>query len=365
MHHLIDSHLQQKAILYEKKKDVLNILRLLISGTYLSAFYISGLSHSVSGMAATYTMPLAIILYILFLTPLTIILFPISFRRDYVIEKRFGLSSQSFKSWFFDQVKSFILGFILGYPLILLLFFLFTHTPRYWWIFGVLGMFLFQLVITILFPVLIFPIFFKQKPIRDEELIQRINMLMDSAHMKIEGIYSFNLSLKTKKENAVLAGLWKTRRVLLADTLLKNRNIEEIIVVLAHEIGHHLKRHICKLSLLGTAASFILFFAVNKVMILFPGFPENFQETLSLFPLFILISGILSFPIKMIINAYARLKEREADFVAIELTKNKDAFIGLMAGLANSNLLVAYPKKLKIILSYSHPSIGQRIELAQ
>jgi len=365
MHHLINPQLQRKALLYERKKDILNVSELLISGAYLFVFSVSGLSSSVSGIAVRFPMPVAIIVYTLFFIPLALSLFPISFTRDYVIEKRFGLSSQSLKSWFFDQVKGFFIGIGFGYPLLLLLFFLFAHTPRCWWIFGVCGGFLFQLFIVIIFPVLLLPLFFKQTPIEDDELINSITMLFEKAYMKIEGIYSFNLSSKTKKENAVLTGLWKTRRILLADTLLEKRKLEEILTVLAHELGHHIKRHMIKLALLGLCTSFILFFTLNRCMMLFPGFPENLQDTLSLFPLFILFLGIFSFPIRMITNAYSRTKEREADSVAIELTGNRDAFINLMAGLASSNLAVAYPKKFKIILSYSHPPIGKRIEFAQ
>jgi len=365
MHSHINPHLQKKAKIYQKTKDLLNIIELLISGAYIFALYITGLSRSVSIAVSDYPMPVAILLYVLIFIPLILILFPVNFRRDYAIEKRFGLSNQSVKSWFFDQIKASVLGFILGYPLLLLLFFLFTHTPRYWWGFGVGGMFLYQLFITILFPVLIFPLFFKQRPIDDEELTQKIKALFQNVHLNLEGIYSFNLSTKTKKENAMLSGLWKTRRVLLADTLLNERNNEEILVVLAHEIGHHIQKHMIKLLVVGLVSSFVLFYIVHRIMILFPGFPDNFQATLSLLPLFAIVTGLVSFPIRIVINAYSRIKEKEADGIALELTKHREAFISLMAGLANKNLAVAYPKKHRIILSYSHPPVGKRIDFAQ
>ena len=365
MHNFINPQLQKKAKLYEKKKDILHLTRVFISGTYLLLFYIFGISKYISTLVNRFSMPLAIALYFLFFTPLILILFILSYYSDYAIEKRFGLSSQSIKSWISDHIKGLLLSVILGYPFLLLLFFLFAHVPYYWWIFGVLSMFIFQLFILIIFPVLIFPLFFKQKPIENEELANKIYFLFNKIKMRIKGIYSFNMSLKTKKENALLAGLWKTRRILIADTLLNNRNNEEILVVLAHEIGHHEKKHTLKLALIQFFTSFALFYALNRVMNLFQGFPENFQSTLALFPIFVLILGLISFPIRIIINAYSRSKEKEADSFAVEKTNNKEAFIALMAGLANTNLVVAYPKKFKVLLTYTHPPIGQRIDNAQ
>lgn len=365
MHPLIDPDLQKKAVLYEKKKDLLNYIEISISGVYLFFFYISGFSSRAAALAARFSMPISIMVYSLFFIPLFIMLLPISYRRDYVVEKRFGLSSQSRASWLSDHMKGLMLGVILGYPLLLLLFFFFTISPRYWWVLGVAGLSLFQLFILIIFPVIILPLFFRQKPISDEELVSSIRELFERARMKVQGVYSFNLSTKTKKENAAIAGLWKTRRILLGDTLLERRNRDEVLIVIAHELGHHVKKHMARLVLLGLAASLILFYAVHRVMLNFPGFPENFQSTLALLPLFIILVGILSFPLKLLTNAYSRVNEREADAVALEMTGKRDAFISLMAGLANTNLIVCCPKRRKVILFYSHPPVGQRIEFAE
>jgi STE24 endopeptidase len=366
MHPLINKHLQKKAIRYAKKKDLLNIVRLLISGIYLFTFYLSGISQKLSSFSLGFSMPLALIIYILLLAvPLLIILYPATYIKDFIIEKRFNLSTRNIKSWLIDELKGLALGFILGYPIILFLFFLFNKMPGLWWIFGVIGLFIFQVCITILFPVIILPLFFKQTPVEDEELNNRIGTLLQGTGLSIRGIYSIDLSAKTKKENAALAGLWKTRRVLLGDTLLTKRSIDEIEVVLAHEIGHHLKKHFLKLSILSLLSSFILFFFINMIMGLFTGFPSQPAETLTLFPVFVLAAGIISYPIQVGTSAFSRAMEKGADRAALDLTKNSDAFIKVMAGLANSNLAVAYPKKIKVVLSFSHPPIGSRIDFAQ
>jgi len=304
-------------------------------------------------------------MYSLFFIPLFILLLPVSFFKEHVIEKRFGLSTQSISSWLFDQLKAFMLGLVLGYPVALLLFFFFIRFPGYWWAFGVAGLSLFQLFILIIFPLIIFPLFFTHKPLEDEELVNMINDLFEKAGMRIRGVYSFNLSTKSKKENAAIAGLWKTRRILISDTLLERRKKEEVVVVLAHELGHHIEKHMIKLALCGLATSCILFYAVHRIFVLFPGFPHDFQKTLTLMPLFIIALGIFSFPLRILTNAYSRIKEREADAISIKLTGKREAFINLMAGLANANLIVAYPKKYKVIFFHSHPPIGDRIEFAE
>jgi STE24 endopeptidase len=365
-HPLINMQLQKKARQYARKRDLLNIVRLFISCIYLFSFYASGVSQKLSLFALTLPLPVAVLIYIAILSaPLLIILFPVTYLKDFILEKRFRLSTRSVKSWMADELKGLALGLILGYPVILFLFFLFAKFPGLWWVFGVTGLFLFQLCLTVLFPVIILPLFFKQKPVEDEQVKMRIASLLQKAGLSIKGIYSFNLSSKTKKENAALTGLWKTRRVLLGDTLLANRTVDEIEVVLAHEIGHHLRKHFLKLSILSFGTSFVLFFFLNIIMKLFPGFPYLPAVTLELFPVLILISGLISVPIQVGTGVCTRALERSADLSALTMTENTEAFIRVMAGMANTNLAVAYPRKIKVILTYSHPPIGRRIDFAQ
>jgi len=269
MHQLIDPELQRKAKIYTMKKDILYLIRILLSCVYLFGFYISGISGEVALSVSGFSFPIAIILYLLFFIPLTLMLLPLSFLSDFRIEKKFGLSTQKIGAWFVDQIKGLLLTIVFGYPLLLLLFFLFIHTPLYWWIFGGCGLFIFQLIVLIIFPILIFPLFFKQKPIEDTDFEKEVYSLFDKTGIKIRGVYSFNLSIKTKKENALIAGLWKTRRILLADTLFKERNKDEILVVLAHEIGHHVNRDLLKNILIDLLTSFsaVQMFKIRNLLI--------------------------------------------------------------------------------------------------
>jgi STE24 endopeptidase len=366
MKRLFNPHLQKKAKLYTKTKNILGLFEIFVVTLYLSLIYISGATVKVTYIVTRFRMPLALLIYILiFGCPLMLITFPISFRKDYNTEKRFGLLSQGVKGWITDQLKALMLGFILGYPLLLLIFFFFSRSPDYWWLLSGILIFIIQICITFLFPVIIFPIFFKQNKVENEQLVTKIKELLMKAHIKLEAVFSFDLSSKTQRENAALAGLWKTRRALLADTLLEKRTEAEILVVLAHEVGHHMKKHMVKLFGISFLSTIVLLFAISRVMGLWSGFPHNFETTLIIFPIFILISGLISVPISIGTNAYSRLKELEADKTALELTDDPASFVNVMVGLTESNLMLAYPNPLKVLLFHSHPPVGKRVELAK
>jgi STE24 endopeptidase len=360
-----NQHKLRKAILYHRAKDLSSILQTSAVVVYLLVIRISGISEYLSHAVVRFTVPAALPLYIGIIgIPLLAILLPFS-KREYDIEKRFGLSPQSRRGWWTDQLKALLLSVVLGYPLLLLLFFLFSRAPRFWWIFAAGGFLLFQLFISFLFPILVLPIFFKQRKVEDGELHEGVRRLFTEAGIALEGIYSFNLSEKTKRENALVAGLWKTRRVLIGDTLLKNRTIPQIIVVVAHEVGHHIKHHMAKLLGVSVIGTTLIFFALNSIMRLWKGFPADFETALGLLPVLILVAGLLSIPVMIGTNAYSRFKEYEADGTAIDLTRDSDAFIAVMMGLAESNLSLMHPSLLKVLLFYSHPPMGRRIEAAE
>jgi STE24 endopeptidase len=363
-HPLIDPETQEKARCYESIKEILGFLSLTITGAYLAVFHLSGLSAAVASEAVRFAKPVAVFVYLLSFLPLACLLFPISYTRDHLTEVRFGLASQGAKSWLLDQVKASLLVIGLGYPLILLLFHLFVNAPHTWWLFAAGSLLLLQIAALAFFPVLILPIFFKQQPIEDEELLTRVGQLLARESIESKGLFSFNLSAKTRKESAMLAGLWKTRRILLSDTLLKRKH-EEILVVLAHEIAHHRRRHVLKRMLLELFTSSILLFAVHRIMMFLPGFFWRFETALASFSLFLLAAGVLSIPIRIGVNAFTRREEREADRIALSLTGDPASFIALMAGLANKNLVVAYPRRYRVLLFYTHPPVGERILRAE
>src|ERR1700758_4649172 len=178
-------------------------------------------------------------------------------------ERAYKLSTQRFGSWLWDDIKGFLVGLVLGSIVIELLYFTIRQWPQNWWLLAwalFMGLFI---LLAQLAPVLLFPIFYKFEPLDDEDLKRRLIMLGQRAGTQVRGVYRWKLSEKSKKANAALTGLGNTRRIILADTLLQNYSNDEIEAVLAHELGHHVHKHILKSIGVQAAVTFVGFWAAN------------------------------------------------------------------------------------------------------
>ena len=239
--------------------------------------------------------------------------------------------------------------------------------PDSWWLVAATVTTLVSIVFVTLFPVVILPIFNKYDSIEDEKLTDQLSEILHKAGLKPSGFFRQDMSRQTKKENAFLAGMGKTRRVVIADNLLEHMTLSEIKSVIAHEVGHYRYAHLPKNILLGTIQQLIIFYLLNIIMKLFyPEFLTSNIHNLSLFPIFSLIMSVLSSmlfgPLNNLISRYF---ERQADKTSLELFPDKDSFQKAMAGLANRNLSNAYPEWWVKFLYYSHPPIGERLSFAE
>jgi STE24 endopeptidase len=283
------------------------------------------------------------------------------------LERGYQLSTQRLRSWFWDEVKGFLVGLLMGTIVVELLYFTMRQWPQNWWLLAwALFMVLF-IVLAQLAPVVLFPIFYKFEPLDNEELRRRLVVLSERAGTRVRGVYRWKLSEKTKKANAALTGLGMTRRIILADTLLDNYTDDEIEAVLAHELGHHVHRHILKsifvqagITLFGFwAANWALHFAVDRHLFDFVQI-SDFADL----PLLALVATILSFLLMPALNAYARFNERQADRYAFESIASVEPFISSMNKLADQNLAERTPSKWVEWLFHSHPSISRRLKSA-
>jgi STE24 endopeptidase len=282
------------------------------------------------------------------------------------LERRYKLSNQKFGGWAWDEVKGFLVGLVMGTIVVELVYFTIRQWPLHWWIIGwALFMGLFVLLAQ-LAPVVLFPIFYKFEPLDNEELRRRLVMLSERAGTRVRGVYRWKLSEKSKKANAALTGLGRTRRIILADTLLDNYSADEIEAVLAHELGHHVHRHIVKSIVVQAAITFLGFWAANWT--LHYAVDRRMFEELSDFanlPLLALVSVVLSFLLMPALNAYSRFNERQADRYAFESTASVEPFISSMNKLADQNLAERTPSKWVEWLFHSHPSISRRLQAAE
>jgi len=282
------------------------------------------------------------------------------------LERRFKLSNQRFGSWAWDELKGFLVSLALTSIVVELLYFTIRQWPQHWWMLAwALFMGLFVLLAQ-LAPVVLFPIFYKFEPLEDEDLRRRLVILGEHAGTRVRGVYRWKLSEKSKKANAALTGLGSTRRIILADTLLDNYTPDEIEAVLAHELGHHVHKHILKSILVQAAITFVGFWAANFA--LHYAVDHHMFEELSDFanlPLLALVSVVLSFLLMPALNAYSRFNERQADRYAFESIPTVDPFISSMNKLAEQNLAERTPSKWVEWFFHSHPAISRRLAAAE
>lgn len=283
------------------------------------------------------------------------------------LERRYNLSNQKTRAWLWDEIKGFLVALVFGGIIAELLYFTIRQSPEHWWIIAWAMFLALFVVIAQLAPLILFPIFYKFEPLENEDLKARLVRLSESAGTRVRGIYKWNLSEKSKKANAALTGLGATRRIILADTLLDNYSPEEIEAVLAHELGHHVHKHILKsifvqavITLFGFwAANFVLHMAIEQ---------WHMFETLSDYanlPLLVLVSTLLSFVLMPAMNAYSRFNERQADRYAFKSIKSVQPFISSMNKLASQNLAERTPSKWVEWFFHSHPAISRRVAAAE
>jgi STE24 endopeptidase len=283
------------------------------------------------------------------------------------LEHRFHLSNQRLRAWVLDQAKEFLVGLIFMVVIVEVLYFMLREFPQHWWLLTwaiFMGLFI---LLAQMAPVILFPIFYKFEPLQNEELKQRLVRLGERAGTRVRGVYKWNLSEKSKKANAALTGLGGTRRIILADTLLDNYSADEIEAVLAHELGHHVHKHILKgiavqalATLLGFwAANWALHYAVDRLHM----FDELFD--FANLPLFVLAVTVLSLLALPALNAFSRFNERQADRYAFESIASVDPFISSMNKLADQNLAERTPSRFVEWFFHSHPAISRRLQAAQ
>ncbi|HET7009632.1 MAG TPA: M48 family metalloprotease [Anaerolineales bacterium] len=300
--------------------------------------------------------------------PLWIASIPLAYYAGYILPHRFGLSNQTPGGWITDRLKSLVLTAGIGSVLLLGLYALIHLAPRSWWWWAALAGALVSLAMTVLGPVVFMPLFYRMRPLGQEyaEIAARLERLAAAAGVRVQGVFSLDLSRRTKTANAMLVGMGKGRRILVGDTLLEAFEADETESVFAHELAHHVHND----SFFGLlvpsavmAASFGLMQMVlaRMVAIGYLTAPDD-PAGLPVVELVWATTGLLTAPV---MNAYSRWREARADEFAFRLTGNAPAFARAMIRLGNQNLAEAEPPAWAVSLFGTHPPLGQRIRRAQ
>jgi len=368
IHPLLDQDRQVQARRYEKEKRLLGLFGLFLSLSVLLAYYFSGLSSTLAELFLDKPVFYAFFIYVfVFQAVLFVFGFPLNFYSGYIHEHKWRFSNHTKRSWLWEQMKSYCVGLVIFLVILGMLFWILERYPQQWWWIAGIAMAFVSAILATLFPVLILPIFNKYTPIENKELTEALDRILREGGLKSSGFFVEDMSRQTKKENAFLAGLGRTRRVVLGDNLITNMTIPEIVSIIAHEVGHYKRRHIWKFIILGTLQQLIVFFCLNIIMkAVFPSFLSSSRANLSLFPFFAILVGALSgFLFGPLSNALSRRFERQADRYVLKSIPDKNAFLAALAGLANRNLSNAYPSWWVKLLYYSHPPIGERLRMAE
>src|SRR6266700_1731010 len=266
--------------------------------------------------------PLQILVYFLILMiGYQLITVPLGYY-GYTLSRRYGLSTMKLKGWISDLLKGFVLGLVFEGVVIMLIYALLAYQPQWWWLWVAIVLLFFSVIMANLAPVLIFPLFYKFTPLPEGELTERLMALVARANTKVRGVFSMHLSNKTTAANAALMGLGNTRRIVLGDTMTDRYSVDEIEVVLAHELGHHVHHDIWKLLLSQSVlmlgglfvANMVLHWAVETLH-LYSSLPD--PATL---PFLFLLMGLFGLIVMPISNGYSRSVECQADEYALQST---------------------------------------------
>ncbi|UCH51428.1 MAG: M48 family metallopeptidase [Chloroflexota bacterium] len=362
----LDTKRQELAKEYARLTRRLSFIDLAIVSILFVELIFGGVSVKISSFL-TFSQPWASALYFTILVIcLGIIVMPLTYYQGFILPRRYGLSSQKFGAWLADRAKASALGFLLGLVMVILLYWLLDRFPDIWWLCAGISVVLLSLLLTRLTPNLLLPIFFKLEPLANVDLKQRLMNLAKRAQTQIVGVFTMDLSSKGTTANAMLAGLGKTRSIILSDTLLQQYTAEEIEVILAHELGHHIHRDIPKLIAV-QAVAVLLAFYLSDLVLRTSLLPLGFQgiADVAAFPLLVLSLAVFGLIVTPFINAYSRYIETSADKAALELTGNPQAFVTAMTKLTDQNLNVADPSRWAELLFYDHPPYNKRVDLAQ
>lgn len=367
----LDPARQESAKRYARIRRRTYLLEIALGGMYLLWWLVSGtsilLGGSISELNVGWAAELILIAFLIFL-PWTILFLPLDFYSGYILPHRFGLSTQDIRGWLTDLVKSFGVSILLGVPLLVGLYALIRVFPETWWLWAVIAYTVVGTVLTMLTPVLLLPLFYKLEPLGEayHELVERLLMLADRASATAQGVYTIDMSRRTRAANAALVGMGKTRRILLGDTLIDSFTTDEIESVLAHELGHHVHRDIPLSILFQSCLNLIVFFVGAKTLEWIAsslGIPFVYNP--ALLPALVLVFSVVGFLTMPIGNAFSRWRETMADDFALRMTQNPSAFVNAMTRLANQNLAEASPERWIVFLLHSHPPLEDRIARAK
>ena len=360
---------EDKSAKYHRLRRRASVTNTVMGVAFLVLLVITGGSAALRAFAASHlgsSFFLTLTGYVVLLAMINeVISLPLSFYQGVTLERRYGLSTQTTGRWWLDHLKAGGVALVFGWIAAVIVVALLRWLPDRWWIISAIVFTIIMVGLVQLAPVVLLPLFYEFKPLDREALVARLVRLAERAGARVMGVFEWRLSDKTKKANAALAGIGQTRRIIISDTLLAEHSDDEIEVILAHELAHHVHRDIWKGIALETVLIALGFYLSDRVLARFAGsFGLAGKSDVAALPLLLLAAGAVSLALMPLANALSRAHERRADRYALEMTGNVPAFVSAMKRLGAQNLAEEHPSRLVEILFYTHPPISARIDAA-
>jgi STE24 endopeptidase len=360
---------EKRAAQYHRGKKIFFVCGVFLDIFLLYLFFFSGFSSAVKQLAQDFSQSIILIngaYLFLFFVVFWVIHLPMHYYEGYIWEHKFSLSRQNSISWFVDEIKRFFLGFIIGMVAVEVIYFVLAQSPKGWWIWAGFFWLLMSFLLARLMPTVIVPVFFKYKPLGNEELRSRIRAMFQNCRLPLKDVYAVDFSSKTKKANAFFCGIGNNRRVVLSDTLIENFSIPEVEAVVAHEIGHYKNHDILRFLSIQTVLSFAGFYLVDIYLKSSVGsYRLTGIDDIVFFPMMAVAMIYLSLLTTPFLNFYSRVREVEADRFSLQTTQDRESFISMMEKLGQMNLAEKQPDKLTEIFLYDHPPLEKRIAFAR
>jgi STE24 endopeptidase len=291
---------------------------------------------------------------------------PLDVVAGFILPRRAGLLTQGFSSWLGDRAKGLAIGGVLGLLSIQIVYGLLRWSPDRWWLWASAVLTAGITLLAAVVPIWLVPLFYRLTPLEDPVLRDRVLALAARMGVRAAEVAVADFSRKGRAANAAVVGIGRTRRILVSDTLLREFPIEEVEVVLAHELGHHARRHLVKGLLVQSGLILGALWVVDRVLRVGAGAlglngPAD-PAGLPMLALALTALGLLTTPL---VAAWSRRLEREADRVALDVSGAPNAFIAAMERLGRLNLAERQPGRLRELLFATHPSIASRIAFAR
>lgn len=362
-----DDEEYKKSQLYKKTNYQFSIISSSFSLiTILLFFYLDGFQF-VDNLARTISdnsILIALLFFSIVILGSDLISLPFSYYKTFVIEEKFGFNKTTRKTFFLDKIKGWLMTAVVGGSILALIIWLYQLTGKHFWVYTWIAVALFTVFMNMFYSKLIVPLFNKQKPLEEGELKDNITAYANSVGFKLQNIFVIDGSKRSTKANAYFSGFGKQKRITLFDTLINDLNTDEIIAVLAHEVGHYKRKHII-FNLISSILLMGVMFYVLSLFVNYPLMSQSLGVSIPSFHVGLIAFGILYTPISevtgLFMNILSRKFEYQADNYAKETYSSKPLITALKR-LNKNSLSNLTPHPAYVFIHYSHPTLLQRVK---